>query len=246
MVRRIFNFAMLVVCSFFCTSIVANAQASEGWHVVENFKYRHLEFFVESKDPSADFVQRLRVKGPGKKEFIVSTPERDGWIRYNTVVGKSAQYSPKNNLVASQYVLGLPSSSKTGASPYFLLFGDPVASAPGRLDLLIVDTSGSVSHVLSKDELHFIDVVDLDGDGRNEIVALPCFHQTQGDDFSTYDPFYVYKIPATGAMARFSLPLTKRYNVKHYAGWAGADCSEELFVQKLSNGKSKIVRKKAK
>ena len=47
----------------------------------------------------------------------------------------------------------------------------------------------------------------------------------------TYDPFNVYKLGTSAAVpANLSLPLSKTYNLKHYYGWAGAICSEDVAV----------------
>jgi hypothetical protein len=47
----------------------------------------------------------------------------------------------------------------------------------------------------------------------------------------TYDPFNVYKLGAISATsATLSLPLSKSYNLKHYYGWAGVQCREDMAV----------------
>jgi hypothetical protein len=41
----------------------------------------------------------------------------------------------------------------------------------------------------------------------------------------------VYRLSnAPGENARLSIPLSKRYNLKHYYGWAGPKCSEDIAV----------------
>jgi hypothetical protein len=58
----------------------------------------------------------------------------------------------------------------------------------------------------------------------------------------TYDPFNVYKLNAIpGAPAKLSLALSKSYNLKHYYGWAGPNCSEDFAVVLHPRGGSKPV-----
>jgi hypothetical protein len=47
----------------------------------------------------------------------------------------------------------------------------------------------------------------------------------------TYDPFNVYKLSNLPAVAaKLSLALSKSYNLRHYYGWAGAECSEKFAM----------------
>jgi len=46
--------------------------------------------------------------------------------------------------------------------------------------------------------------------------------------------------------ASFSLTLSKSYTLKHYYGWAGPECSEELAVVRHPPGGGKpVILKKA-
>jgi hypothetical protein len=63
----------------------------------------------------------------------------------------------------------------------------------------------------------------------------------------TYDPLHVYKLETTPEPElKLSLPLTREYNLKHYYGWAGPECSEKLAVVLHPPGGGKPVIMKAK
>jgi hypothetical protein len=63
------------------------------------------------------------------------------------------------------------------------------------------------------------------------MVGYPCLSQGFGNGLLTYDPFNVYKLDLNVAItATLSLPLSKEYNLKHYYGWTGAKCSEDIAV----------------
>jgi hypothetical protein len=85
--------------------------------------------------------------------------------------------------------------------------------------------------VFHRDEFGLSDLRDLDGDGLAEIVGYPCLSQEYGNGLLTYDPFNVYKLSNIPAVAaKLSLALSKSYNLKHYYGWAGAECSEKFAI----------------
>jgi hypothetical protein len=64
-----------------------------------------------------------------------------------------------------------------------------------------------------------------------EVIGYPCLSQEWGNGLITYDPYNVYKLGGvSGTSASLSLPLSRNYNLSHYYGWAGAQCSEDLAV----------------
>jgi len=208
----------------------------------EKIQVARSTFLLESKAGNCtDDVERIRVQTPGKKEFVF---ESDGWTPFKTAFLKGERYYAAKSLVLSQFLLAVPITSAADGTLLFFLMAAPTGSSPGRLDAFAFDSSGQFSRVLSKDELHLERFVDLDGDGVREIVASPCFHQFVGPHLSTYDPFHVYKLSADRMRATLSLELTKKYNIQHYAGWAGPQCSETLVVEDHPKGKPVIRRLK--
>jgi hypothetical protein len=63
-----------------------------------------------------------------------------------------------------------------------------------------------------------------------------------GEDFETYAPIQVYKIPhpITGR-ALLSVPLSRRYNLQHSYCWAGKYCDEQKLVILHPRGGGKPV-----
>jgi|SRR5882762_4593221 len=239
------NFGLAIIACLLLTAqsfaqSVASAHAQ--WLVREKFEYRTSIFLLESKNTSPEgAIQRLRVLTPGKTEFEYQS---DGWSDFKLAFLKGERYYSAKSLVSSLLVLAVPASSKANSKLLFLLMAGPTGSSPGRLDVFAFDSSGNFSVLMAKDELHLERIVDLDGDGDRELVVSPCFHQFVGPRLTTYDPFHVYKLSLRSAKSSLSLMLTKKYNLEHYAGWAGPDCSEKLVVQTVPNGKPRIRRLK--
>jgi len=134
----------------------------------------------------------------------------------------------KPNLVRSDYVLARKASENR---TLLFLFGHSYASSPGSLDVLEISKDGEAGVVLHREEFGLMELRDLDGDAVAEVVGYPCLSQVWGNGLLTYDPYNVYKLgnsPADPAV--LSLPLSKSYNLKHYYGWAGANCREDIAV----------------
>ena len=126
--------------------------------------------------------------------------------------------------------------------PFIFIFGSGEAGSPGSLSVLSMNENGHISLALEVPELEFIETTDLDHDSICEIVGLPCYHQ--GDPYGyTYDPFHVYKLNPSTNKFKLDLKLSEIYNKKHYAGWVGADCSEEYRVCQLDSNKKGVIMK---
>jgi hypothetical protein len=203
------------------------------WKQVSTFKFDwdnqglasvFIEIPTKWNDPG-DFT-RIRIQLPGRKEFVLTN--EDGWVKYGS---DDADLSPdmrKMNLVPSDYVWAMKAAARRTV---LFLFGYGYASSPGSLDVLEVSNDGQPVVVFHRDEFGLKEIRDLDGDGLAEVVGYPCLSQEWGNGLLTYDPFNVYKLGVSrGAPARFSLPLSKSYNLQHYYGWAGPKCSENFTV----------------
>ena len=222
---------MRTISFVFVALITASAQTK--WKQVSSFQFNWnghanvqitLEIPYPWSDPG-DFT-RIRIRVPGRKEFVLNN--KTGWVKN---VSEDAGQLPRTlakNAVHSNYVLALKVAEDRTA---LFLFGYAYASSPGSLDMLELSTDGQPRVVLHRDELGLKDVRDLDADGVAEVVGYPCLSQQFGNGLLTYDPFNVYKLGEHPANpASLSLPLSKAYNLKHYYGWAGPQCREDVAV----------------
>jgi hypothetical protein len=134
-------------------------------------------------------------------------------------------------LVNSEYLYC--ASVPFGKTERTLLFviGWAYASSPGSVHVIELENNRAPVVVFRNDEFEITDLIDLNGDGRPEIVGRPCLSQEWGDHILTYAPSHVYTFPSGIAeKAAFSEVLSRRYNTQHSYGWAGKDCSDKLAV----------------
>lgn len=217
------------------------------WVTVEEFDFNWqadtpAHFKLEQK---SDDRSRLTIRMKGQRDFVLESA--DIWVEYAGNYQPEEKFPNANrNLSSSKYALILPVSSESQAPRLVFLFGGQYASDTERLRVIALDPTGSAKVVFDHN-FHITEFHDLDGDGISEIAGQPCFSQGWGHDFLTYDPYQVHQIVSpAGTPAKLSLPLTKEYNLKHYYGWAGPDCSEELAIvlQPPGGGKPVIVKSK--
>jgi hypothetical protein len=140
----------------------------------------------------------------------------------------------RQNVVGSRYVYLASQLKDAGGNAMLIVLGRAYASDPGSIRVIGRDVRGAPALVLSLDTFEPADIVDLDGDGRAELVGNPSFSQSDGC-VKTYDPFAVYRL--AGTHFTYSLKLSKRYNLKHYYGWAGPGSSEKIGI--VLNGRHK-------
>lgn len=207
------------------------------WTTVEAFDYIlpphrvpiHFKLELRKDDEELTFT-RIHIKASDQPEFVLDND--DGWAQYvqkddSTKIWERLQ---KQNLLKSRYVLMLSLSLREREPPLIFLRSLGRVSDADRLSVIGLRQSGQPFLILDKD-LELEEFADLDGDGYREIVGSPCLSQAFGSDLQTYDPFHVYKIShSLTEPAKLSIPLTKSWNLKHYYGWAGPDCSEKLAV----------------
>jgi hypothetical protein len=218
----------------------------DEWDVVEEFDFDwqgngtpahfKLERHTGQHEPS-----RLTIQIKGHKDFILKNDDR--WVEYETDFQPEENFLKINkNLSTSSFVLFLHITD--GLPPMAFLESWDYASDPERLHVIGLGADGNPK-LLFNQIFHIADLVDLDGDGTKEMAGLPCFSQSWGNGFLTYDPYNVYKFPSlSDSRATLSLELSKEYNLKEYYGWAGAACSEKLAVvlHPPNHGKPVIVK----
>lgn len=190
-------------------------------------------------------ISRLTITMKGGPGMGLVLENDDVWDEFAHDFLKEEGFLKKNkNLAQSKYAFSLAPSP--GAKPLIFLVTPQYASDPGNLFVLALDAQDHPKLIFNK-TFHITEFRDLDSDGVAEIAGQPCFSQGWGHDFLTYDPLHVYKFATTPEPAlELSLPLTQEYNLKHYYGWAGPDCSEELAVVLHPPGGGKPVIVKAK
>ncbi len=214
------------------------SSSATKWKTVEEFGYAwkpgqtpvhfKLELPDGYEDPG-DFT-RIHIQVKGQPEFVLDN--QDGWIAYNSQEQQSDVYAKlgKRNLVQSRFVLILPDSTRAGEPPLVFLRSWVYASDAERLHVIGFKSSGGPITLLNT-ELDLEEVTDLDGDGHPEIIGSPCMSEESAPGVLTYDPYHVYQAPhPITEPAKLSVELSKAYNLKHYYGWAGPDCSEKLAV----------------
>jgi hypothetical protein len=220
---------------------------SAKWHTVEatTFRWRKggdtYTSVVKSAGQGTEDT-RLLIEVPGRRDFWVSLPSgvvtiSDGWLDEKLAAG---------NLLKSNYLYLTNRLKNEEGTPMLIVFSAAKASAPGGLRVLSLDKTGYPVEVFSDDNFQLTSLTDLDGDGIAEIVGKHCYSQLSGEDISTYDPYSVYRLPRSRASkATYSLLLSRSYNLKHYYGWAGRDCREDvLVVLHPHKGKPRIVSAK--
>lgn len=240
MLRRI----SAIICAIVC--IASNSACAQvKWKTVSTLRFDWngkqgiqaiIEIPVGWTDPG-DFT-RIRIQVPGEKQFVLKND--DGWVRFRSdTASTSTQTHRYNYPIHSDYVMAV---NVADGRMILLLSGYSYASSPGSLDVIELPSSGAPRVVLHRKELGVREVADINGDGKAELVAYPCLSQEFGNGLLTYDPFNVYQFGSVaGESAQISVPLSKQYNIAHYYGWAGVNCSEKLAVVLHPSGKKKPV-----
>jgi hypothetical protein len=186
---------------------------------------RPYTFILESVEGANE--NRLRIEVPGRHDFILSVP--GGIVTVND--GLLNKKLAADNLLKSNYLYLSPKFTDIKERSMLFVFGSAYGSSPGSVRVLSLDQSGYPVEVFSSNEFEVTALTDLNGDGIAEIIGKRCLSQISGTCLSTYDPYSVYRLPRSGVgKAMFSLTLSKAYNLKHYYGWAGPHCREDVTV----------------
>jgi len=206
-------------------------ELAKDWHVAEEFEFdwakngQPAHFKIEQSEEEQ--ISRLTVNFKGRKDWVLEND--DVWEVFERDFLKEEDFLKKSrNLAQSKYAFSLAPSS--AAKPWIFLVTPQYGSDPGSLFVLALDASDNPKIIFNK-TFHLKEFRDLDGDGVAEIAGQPCFSQSWSANLLTYDPLHVYKLGSTPQPELvLSLPLSQDYNLKHYYGWAGPDCSEDLAV----------------
>jgi hypothetical protein len=197
---------------------------------------------------SGDYA-RLRIFMPNGTHF--SLVDEDGLTGIDDSVGPKwvtphLTQLVKKNPVESGRLLFLPIDPNSKRPFLLFLFGCPYGSSFGSIHVIALN-EGAPREILYKKEFQMVDYAHLNGDDSTQIVGQPCMSQEWGAGLLTYDPYHVYLLPAdTTSRAKLSIRLSREYNLKHYYGWAGPDCSEKLAIVLHPPGGGKPVIMDAK
>ena len=138
----------------------------------------------------------------------------------------------------------VPAKLKTaGGTAVIALMGHAYARELESVRLVSIDVSGQPYVLFSSPTFEIRDVADVDGDGVAEFIGKPSLAEQSGSCFESYDPFSVYQLPKDpGPIAAvLSIPLSERYNVDHYYGWAGPKAREDFVVVRCAPGKPLVM-----
>jgi hypothetical protein len=225
---------VVVFAAILAATVAPLAAAQNKWRLVSSFTVSwneqanvHFSLSIpETWDTPGDFT-RLSIIVPGHKQFVLAN--EGGWVKYGSnEASTSLEVKNLKNLIASNYVFAAKAAQNRTV---LFLFGYSYASSPGSLDMLEISAEGDVWVALHREELGLKDFRDLNGDGVAEVVGYPCLSEEYGNGLLTYDPFNVYSLSnSPGGKANLSVALSKQYNLRHYYGWAGPECSEDFAV----------------
>ena len=215
------------------TLVRKKPELAKDWAVAEEFDFDWREngapahFKIEQSQEEQ--ISRLTISFKGEPGRGLVLENDDVWEEFARDFLREEDFLSKNkNLAASKYVFSF--ALAPSAKPLVFLVTPQYGSDPGNLFVLALDFREDPKLILNK-TLHLKEIRDLDGDGVAEIAGQPCFSQSWSDNLLTYDPLHVYKLETTPKPElQLSLPLSQDYNLKHYYGWAGPDCSEDLAV----------------
>lgn len=138
--------------------------------------------------------------------------------------GLAAIRNPANGL-HSKFVF----RSRTMPNNMVIVFGHQFDTGPA--EMRIIRLGAVPQQVLAEEEFHLTDI-RRGTDGRSLlIIGKHTSSEMIGKCISTYDPYAVFKInDAAKDRFRYSLALSKQYNLAHYGGWAGPKYRKDVGV----------------
>lgn len=186
--------------------------------------------------PEEDGGIQVRILIPGAPDACFTLPGglvplKDGFLDHGLTA---------DNLIRSEYLYLSPGLRNPQGQPALLFAGWAYASDPGSFCILWPSEDGRPHVVLQADTFELAHIVDLDGDGRPELVGWTSDSEELGKGLETYDPSSVYRIK--GDRAVYDLDLSKRYNLDHYV-WLDAKGPRDayLVVTNAPDGKYRLL-----
>jgi hypothetical protein len=220
-----------------CLISMANIANAEHWRTIEKSRYdwhadgKPYEFVLlapDELDGGGDFT-RFDIIRNGKVVFSLN--DDSGLVKYSDALENVNKKLGKKSLISSKYLLVNPTIKSEFPFPLILLFGWAYESNPGALHVLALSDDGTPKEILSLRNFDVFAIKDLNNDSATEIIGKECSSQTWGNGFLTYDPYSVYRFGNSAISPMIlDLKISESYNKKHYYGWAGIKCSEDIAV----------------
>jgi len=219
-------------------ALVLPAAAQADHHkVLEQTEYRtsgttYTFAVVGAQDPDANFP-RLKISERGAPDFSVSVT--GGMMDLTEALSPDLA---RTNLLRSHYVFLSRDLTGSGGPPVAFAFGWAFASSPGAV-LAMRLLRGAPPAVVFQSERF-----DVIGVAHGAIIGRESTAEIFGRCFETYDPFAVFRLADRGGRAAYSLDLSRRYNLQHYAGWAGRRPSEPYVVVRCNPAKPILMTRR--
>lgn len=173
--------------------------------------------------------------GNGSKRSLEGS---SGWVSYSESADKQlVDWFRQHNLLPSQRLVLLDDTE----GGILFLFGYAYASSPG--ELTVVSFYHNDIRTIFKGNF-WPEMIETSPESI-KMTGKQCFTYAWGIDLKcrTYDPYQVIQL--TAESAQLDKVQTRDYNIKHYFGYVGPDCSEEYAVVEINGNKMVVDPKTA-
>jgi hypothetical protein len=209
--------------------------------VIETIRFNFANDSIPTKillvrDSTTEVGEFSKIIIQGKHSY--SSKNYNNWISLdneNTDVSKDVyRFLTEKNLVKSNRVFLIPINKDTLMFTFGMGYGGDASKViifriNGYEFKQVFDLNFWLLEISSRIEGHHL-----------EIIGQQCFSQLfgQSERYRTYAPFQVYSL---SDKFKLNEVLTKDYNLKHYYGYVGHDCSEDYVIVKI-DGKDVIMK----
>ena len=215
------------------------APAQVAWRTTDHVQWhwragsQAYEVFLEESVPPSrheDPEHRIRVKVPGRRDFIVLDDRGPGDFVSSREGLQMADAPTRARLRRLGQHLVADDSRRL-----LFAFGYSYTSDPGLLVAIGIDSTG-YPVLVQKKEMVLVSVRD------SSIVVRPTMPQGIGlsNCHTTYDPYAVLVLVARDSLT-YSEALSRSYNEAHYV-WRGPQVNEHLEVDACTPGKYRVVK----
>lgn len=170
-------------------------------------------------DHQFDDSRRLAITAGGQRK-IVSV--EGGLVAARDSIGPALL---ARNALRSKFVF----TARPMPDDMIIVFGYAFASDPGAMRVIRLGVRPE--QVLSEETFVLTDVRKGADAHSLLLIGKRSLSQMGSKCVSTYDPYSVFKLsdPTKGRF-QYSLALSEKYNLAHYAGWAGPNAREDIGV----------------
>ncbi len=184
-----------------------------------------------------DATPRVRIVGPNG-QFIIVTAD-GGLVKLADAFLNKALL--KHDALQSKYVFASRSLTGLSGEPLLVVFGWAFASDPGSIRVIGLNPAGDPVLLLSDDTFELTGI-RTGKDKSVQLIGRPSLSEQLGNCSITYDPYAVYQLsPSNPAGFKYSVALSKAYNLNHYYGWAGPTYREDVIIDLCGKTGPRIV-----